>query len=119
MKSNEQGRKILFEFCEMCGINDNSDANDLVNDSALMALEIDNEIGDVTTENSILTTLLGVCLITLGMDRCVTDWGWKSEDDQRPIASLKTTNQFLRYVLKNYPNKLKEDYEKSKFPAGN
>lgn len=119
MSKNEAGRKMLMDFCELCGINDRVLANDLINDSAGMAIEIDAEVGEVTTQNAILVTMLGVCLYTLGMDRVVTDWGWKAADDEMPIASTKTTNQLLKYVLKNYPKKVKEDYEKAKFHAGN
>ena len=114
---NEIGKQICIEYCKMCGITDKDDAEHIISESANIALEIDDQLHPRDSVTAVVAMITGVCLINLGMERTMIDWGWKDEESDTMIASTTTQNRLLRYILKTYPQKVKTDYEKAKFTS--
>lgn len=115
MARNKTGMKLVSDFLEMCGV---EESHEVQNEAALFAMELSEDIPS-TTDGAAGMVLIGLCLLHLGVDRVLVDWGWQDPDDEESVLTLRTRNGLTRTILKTYFERALNDYKKSKARAGN
>lgn len=112
--SNKRGNKIFMDFLSQCGFEDHV-ADDLLTESAAVSLELCEEIGDRPDLNA-MKVIIGLCILNLGIDGVLSDWGWQDPDDFKScLVNEKLRNRLSSYVFSRHFKAIQERYAEIKF----
>ena len=113
---NKRGNRLFIDFLKQCGFDSNV-ADDLLTESAAVSLELCDEIGDRPDLNA-MKVIIGLCILNLGVDGILNDWGWQDPDDfETNLVNESLRNRLSSYVFKNHFNAIRKRYSELKFGA--
>lgn len=110
---NTRGNKMFIDFIEQCGL-EGDEAEEMLLESAAVSLDLSDEIGDRPDVN-VCKIIIGICLVNLGIDGTLTDWGRQGDDDEKALVDERLRNRLTRYILKSHFGAIRKRYEHLKF----
>ena len=111
---NSKGRELFLDFISLSGI---EDADEVLSEAALLSVDLSQEMGDASIEVSNIKAITGLCLLHIGLDEIITDWGWQDPEDGAEFYDEKLRNTLSRYVMKTYMERIRKSYLKQKEKA--
>ena len=108
---NHNGRKMFLDFISLSGL---ENAKDILDESALLAIDLSQQLGHDSVETSNIKVVMGLCLLHIGLDEVITDWGWQDPEEGAEFYDERMRNTLSRYVLKNYMERVRKSYLKQK-----
>ena len=111
---NKRGNKLFMDFLKQCGF-DSTTADDMLTESAAVSLELCEEMGDRPDINA-MKVIIGLCILNLGVDGVLTDWGWQDPDEMEPtLVNEKLRNRLSSYVFNRHLKAIRNRYAELKF----
>lgn len=111
---NKRGNKLFMDFLKQCGFPEDA-ADDMLSESAAVSLELCDEMGDRPDINA-MKVIIGLCILNLGVDGVLTDWGWQDPDDPNPtLVNENLRNRLTGYVFNRHFKAIKDRYADLKF----
>ena len=114
--ANQRGNRLFMDFLGQCGFEQDL-ADDMLAEAATVSLELCEEIGDRPDLNA-MKVIIGLCMLNLGVDGILNDWGWQDPDDlETNLVNERLRNRLSSYVFKNHFNAIRKRYSEIKFGA--
>ena len=111
---NKRGNKIFMDFLSQCGFEPHV-ADEILAESAAVSLELCEEIGDRPDLNA-MKVIIGLCILNLGIDGVLSDWGWQDPDDFKScLVNESLRNRLSSYVFSRHFKAIRERYAEIKF----
>ena len=111
--ARSKGNKLFIDFIKQCGF-EGDEAEDILLESASVSLDLSDEIGDRPDVN-VCKIIIGICLVNLGIDGTLTDWGWQGDGDETSLVDERLRNQLTSYILKRHFGAIRDRYKDLKF----
>ena len=109
--AKNKGRDLFLDFISLSGVENPSD---LLDEAASLSIDLSQSMGYDNVEVSNIKAITGLCLLHIGLDEIITDWGWQDPDDGAEFYDEKLRNTLSRYVMKTYMERVRKSYLKQK-----